>query len=397
MFLNIKTQSKRALSLLLSLLMLLSSMSLSFTASAKSKVNTYEAPYDLTVVNYSETTAKIKWKLKGKLTSNAGFQVLVYSKKKGKYVNKGHIRTKSFELKNLPQSDIRKVKVRTYVKKKSKKYYGEAALIKIPKPVSKPKITDLTLTKKGRMTVSWKGDEDASGYILRYSTSSKFDEKYTSTVIIEDNVSSTLIKGLAQDTYYFRLAAFKDFEGVRYASKWSAVSQAEVEKGYTTFKGFVNVYETDMSGRKAVLKLTKKGVDISKFETTYDRLEAIYIWHVIHAQSFASCYYFTINFNKCVDALFGETRKFDKFIWMGAGNFQNRSGGRPVHKWPVLFFAGQPFICDGRIEGYIDENCFGLEKDNPTAKRFLLDSWYMSFRDNDLYKDGLIVKYKVLK
>ncbi len=393
---NCEIKPVRLLYVILAFAVLLSSFSFPFSASAKSKVNTYSAPYALEAVSCSETTAQLKWKLKEKLKADSGFQVLVYSKKKGHYVNKGHTKDKKLDLKKLPQTDIRKVKVRTYVKKKGRKYYGEATLIKIPMPPARAKITELSYKSKGRMSVKWSGDDKATGYILQYSTSSSFEEKYTSTIVYEENINSAVIKGLGKDTYYVRVIAFRDFEGVKYAAKRSAVKQVEIEKGYT-FKSMVNTYETDLSGKKAVLKLTKNAVDISKYETTYDRLEAIYIWHVIHAQSFQSCYYFTINFNKTVDALFGETRKFDNFIWMAAGNFQNRSGGRPIHKWPVLFFAGQPFVCDGRIEGYINENCFGLEKGSATEKRFLFDSWYMSFRKADIYKDKFIVKYKTLK
>ncbi len=394
MFKTIKIN--RLLSLLFALCAIICSLFPALSVSAKSKVNTYSAPYGVTVSSYSEDTAKISWKLKEKLTKNSGFQVLVYSKKKGHYVNKGHIKKKSIVLTKLPHTDIRKIKIRTYVKKNKKKYYGESVLLKLPMPLERGELTSLTYPSKGKMNVSWKAVEGADGYIFQYSTDKGFNPANTSTLIFEAGESSKTIKGLGAYTYYAKISPFRIQDGVRYSSKFSAKKETVIEKGYT-FKSMVNVNETDLSGRKAILKLTKKDVDISKYETTYDRLEAIYIWHKDHAQSFASCYYFTINFNKCVDALFGETKKFDNFIWMADGHFQNRSGGRPVHKWPVVFLQGVPYIMDGRMEGYIDTDCFGLTEGDDTYNRFLFSKWYMSYRPDSIFKQKFAVKYKVIE
>ncbi len=382
---------KRALSLLLSLTLLSGIMS--YSAQAFAKVNTYPAPHGITVSTYSEKTAKIKWKLKGKLKYNSGFQVLVYSKKDKKYISKGYTKSKSFTLSDLEQSDIRKIKIRTFVKKNGKKYFGESAALNLPMPLEKSKITKLTYPSKGKLNVTWKAVKGAGGYILQYTTSKKFADKNTSTLVFGADTTSTTLKGLGAYTYYVKVCPFRVVDKINYVSPFCEKKEMKVKKG-CSFKEMVNVNKTDLSGRKDILKLTKKKVDIKKYDTTYDRLHAIYKWHKKHAQSFASCYYFTINFNKCVDALFGETKKYDNFIWMADGNFQNRSGSRPVHKWPVIYLQGVPYIMDGRIEGYIDSNCFGLTKGNKTYKRFLFDNWYASYRPKDIFKQKFAVKYK---
>ena len=391
-----KTLNKRLVSLLLAFGVLVCGSCPSLGVSAKSKVNTYSAPYGVTVSSYSENTAKISWKLKEKLKKNSGFQVLVFSKKKGHYVSKGHTTKKSFTFTKLPNTDIRKIKIRTYVKKNKRKYYGASVLLRLPTPPERGEITALSYPSKGKMNVSWKVDEGADGYIFQYSTDKGFNAANTSTLVFNADESAKTVKGLGAYTYYVKIAPFRIIDGVRYCAKFSPVKSVVIEKGYT-FKSMVNVNETDLSGRSAILKLTKKDVDISEYETTYDRLEAIYVWHRAHAQSFASCYYFTINFNKCVDALFGETKKFDNFIWMADGHFQNRSGGRPVHKWPVIFLQGVPYIMDGRIEGYIDTNCFGLTVGDDTYNRFLFSKWYASYRPDSIFKQKFAVKYKVIK
>ena len=388
---------KRALSLLLSLITIISVFSLSFSAQAKKKVNTYPAPYNLHAVNYSDTSVKIKWKLKKKLKKNSGYQVLVYNSEKKKYVSYDFTRKTTMIIRNLPDDEIRKIKVRTYVKKKKKKHYGKATVLELPMPPTRATVNAPVYSARGQMTVSWNPVDGASGYILQYSTSASFESYYTSTLIYTAEETEKVINGLGDKTYYVRLCSYKTVNEVNYVSRWSKAVSVQIEKG-SSLKNMVNANETDTSGKKAIYKLTSYGVDISKYETTYERLEAIYRWHNAHASGFQNCYYFTINFNKCVDALFGETKKYDNFILMADGNFQNRSGARPVHKWPVIILQGVPLIMDGRIESYIDENCFGLEVgESSRARRFLFSKWYISYRPDSFIDAGFVVKYKKYK
>ena len=365
-------------------------------ANAGTAVNNYPAPSSLTVASYSEKTAKIKWKLSKNLSDNAGFQVLIYNAENGKYVSLGRTRGNSFVIKSLPENSVRKIAVRTYVKKNGKYYNGKSTKIKIPSPVKSVELKSVKYRSKGKVAVSWSKNKKADGYILQYSTSSKFKKVYTSTLVFNvKDKSSADITGLAKAKYYFRITPYRIINDLKYSAKWSPVLSVSVSKG-CTFNEMLSAYETDLSGKSTIYSLTKKGVNIKKYSDTYSRFKAIYDWHKANAQSFASCYYCVINFNKCVDALFGDTKKYDSFIWMADGNFQNRSGARPVHKWTVIFLAGKPYIVDPRMEGYISDSCFGLEKGSATAKRFLFKQWYMSLRPKTVFQQGFAVEYKVL-
>ena len=392
-----KFSIKRILSVLCALSVLLSTFALSAdSAFAKSKVNKYPAPTKLKTVTYSEKTAKIEWALSKKLKKNSGFQVLYYNPKTGKYTSIGHTTKKNYIIKNLPETETRRFAVRTYVKKKKKYYYGKFTAINIPMPVKSVKLKSAKYASKGKANISWEKNDTADGYIFQYSTSNIFYKSYTSTLIFygKDTVS-TVLKGLGKAKYYFRITPFKVYDKIRYAGKWSGVLTAEIKTG-CTFAEMLNACPTDVSGKDTIYSLTKKGVDISKYKDTYTRFKAIYDWHMANARSFASCYYCTISFNKCVDALFGKTKQYDDFIKMADGHFQNRSGSRPIHKWPVIFLAGIPYITDPRIDSYIDESCFGLPKGNATEKRFLFSKYFSGVRTKDIFAAKFAVEYKVL-
>lgn len=366
------------------------------SANAKTSPNKYPAPSELRATSYSETTARVAWKLSKKLKKKAGFQVLVYDVKQKKYISAGHTRNKHYDLKNLSKDTPRKIAVRTYVKKGKKYYYGKSAVMKLPLPVKGIELKSVKFRSKGKVTVTWHKSDIADGYLFQYSTNDKFSKGNASTLIFNDKDKKSVdVTGLGKAKYYFRVTPYKVINGNKYAAKWSAVKTLTVENG-CSFSEMLNTLSTDLSGRKEIYSLTKKGVDIKKYDTTYKRFRAIYNWHKDHAQDFASCYYFTINQNKCFDALFGETKKYDDFIRMADGNFQNRSGSRPVHKWTVLYLSGLPFVVDARMEGYIDTSCFGLPKGNKTEKRFLFKQWYASLRKQTVFDSGFAAEYKVL-
>lgn len=87
------------------------------------------------------------------------------------------------------------------------------------------KITDLTF-KNGKLTVKYKKQtEKTTGYAIQYSTSRKFSEKATTTVLVNGaKKTAKAIKNLAGDTkWYVRVSAVKKTDSRTYYSEWSDV------------------------------------------------------------------------------------------------------------------------------------------------------------------------------
>lgn len=118
------------------------------------------------------------------------------------------------------------------VKSAASANYNAAASQKITITV-KPKkatISSAKSTKKGQITLKWKKDSKASGYIISYSTSKKF--KKAKTVIIKKNstVKTTLKKLSAGKTYYVRICSYKKVGKKRLSGAYSKVKKVTVKK-----------------------------------------------------------------------------------------------------------------------------------------------------------------------
>lgn len=94
----------------------------------------------------------------------------------------------------------------------------------------------LTAKSKG-MTVSWKKqNSQTTGYLLQYSTSSKFSAKTTKTVTIKSNktTSKTITKLKAKKKYYVRIGTYKTVKvngkSTKLCSKWSKVKFVTTKK-----------------------------------------------------------------------------------------------------------------------------------------------------------------------
>lgn len=258
-------------------------------------------------------------------------------------------------------------------------YSGEISLSYKIKPI-KATLSSLKYNSKGKITATWKKDANATGYIIQYSTSSKFAEKNTCTVFATSNKTvSKAITSLPARTYYVRVAAYKAVGSYKYRGAWSNTRSVKVKSG-VTLKQMINSTKTDLSGRTYILNATRKAVDIKKYSTTYDRMKAIYNWHSKNnTKYFANCLECNANFNDCIYALFGTNRQYDTWVWLGAGNFKNRNGSVVMHKWSVLYIKGVPYIFDPRLQGYSSNKTgndyFGVPTSSSLYKRYLFDYW----------------------
>lgn len=92
------------------------------------------------------------------------------------------------------------------------------------------KISKLTNSKKGKMTVTWKKNSACTGYQIQYSTSSSFSGSKSVTISKKTTASKT-ISGLKKGkTYYVRIRTYKTVSGKKYYSAWSSKSKLKISK-----------------------------------------------------------------------------------------------------------------------------------------------------------------------
>lgn len=260
--------------------------------------------------------------------------------------------------------------------------------------IIRPKATTISSAKyasKGKMNVKWKKNAQGSGYIVQYSTSSKFAKKNTCNVIVSKNTTlSKAISSLPKKTYYVRVAAYKKIDGQLYRGAWSKSKKVVIKKG-VSLKTMINSTKTDLSGRKDILEITHKAVDIKKYNTTYDRIKAIYDWHSKNnTKYFANCMECNMSFNDAISVLYGKKEKYDQHIWLAAGSFKNNNGSVVMHKWSVLYIKGVPYIFDPRLQGYTSNKkgttYFGVPKSSKLTKKYLFEGW-MFYWSYDMYSE----------
>lgn len=356
------------------------------------------APENCKAVTVSQSWVKISWNLDYYSYDYDGFEILRYIPKNQKLVHIAYTSKYEYKVKELKPATTYYFVIRTYVNYEGAYYYGaESKPFSVSTAPSAAKLKKVSYQGEGKLKLKFKKSKKASGYIVQYSTNRKFKPGFTNTVFIGKKKDSYTVKNLGDKTYYVRLCAFREVDGIKYTSAWSSVKSAAVKRG-VSLKQMINATKTDLSGRKMIKKLTGKDVDIKKYNTTYERIEALYKWHAVHGLEFSDCLQCNSHFNECLYYLYGENRSYDSFIWIDAGDFQNRDGSLAIHKWSVLYYSGIPFIFDPRLQSYTkDYNgklYFGLEKGSTMQKRYKHDGWYYYWGNNyTLYDSSSIIKY----
>ncbi len=390
---------KKIFSITLALMMALSSLSAGLTAFAREIHATdedgYETVFEINDSNitsvYTEkvtaTKATITWNFQT-WADDYGFEILLDEGSKGDFSTVIDCRvTSSFDyyeytLRNLKAATYYSFKIRYYQIEYGVKYYGNTsgvyAFATAPEATA---LLSAKYVKKGKIKVKWKKAVGATGYLVQYSTSKKFKSGYTDTVDLKSNKSTYTVGGLAKAKYYFRILPYKT-AGKNEPSVASAsnVKTAKVKKG-CTLKQTINYTKTGLSGRKRIKRLTKNGVDIKKYKSTYSRIKAIYNWHAKHYKDFSNCLECNSHFNDCIYALYDGVKYQDGYVTIAAGRFKNLSGSTPIHKWSVLFFAGKPYIFDPRMQGYTGNfkgnTYFGIPFGSKAAKkRYIFEGWF---------------------
>lgn len=93
------------------------------------------------------------------------------------------------------------------------------------KELSKPKISTVSRTGKGKTTIKWSKNSSASGYEIEYSNQSDFSDSKTVTVKSAKTVSKSLSDLSTSKDTYFRVRAYKTVSGEKQYSDYSGVAQ----------------------------------------------------------------------------------------------------------------------------------------------------------------------------
>ena len=357
-----------------------------------------DKPTSIKAVKTGTNSIKIEWKTDIDWYESK-FEVSVYDTSAKKYKHVAYTKNKSYTIKNLKSNTKYGFAVREYLPdmNSNKNFFGKYSDRLYAYTASKkaPKLTSARYVSTGKINVKWKKVSNVHGYILQYSTSKSFYEKNTCTFVVSGSSNNEkALKGLFKRTYYVRVCSYKSANGVKFCSVWSDAKTVNVKNG-ASLKTAINTVKTDLSGRDKIKDLTKKGVDIKKYNTTYDRMRAIFAWHAKHFQDFAHCVACNSNFAECVNALYGDKRKYDSFIWLACDDFKNNNGTVVTHKWCVLYYSGVKLIFDPRLQGYTGNfdgtMYFGISPSSAVGKSYLFSGWYDCWRGGYKHSDYLIV------
>ena len=165
---------------------------------------------------------KLKWNKQNAVT---GYKLYKYNSKtkKYEYIKTLNANTTSYNVKKLSAGNSYSFRIRAYLDKDGKRYYGEYSDI-IYTATLPDKVT-ISSVKSGskKMTVKWKKVSACTGYEIQYSTSSKFKSSKTKTVRVDGRktVSKTIKKLKRGTKYYVRIRAYKTVNGKRYYGSYS--------------------------------------------------------------------------------------------------------------------------------------------------------------------------------
>ena len=80
------------------------------------------------------------------------------------------------------------------------------------------------------MVIKWQKNSAASGYQVRYGTSSNISGGKILNISGKNTVSKTLSNLKKNQRYYIRIRTYKTVSGKKYYSAWSAVKSVKVTK-----------------------------------------------------------------------------------------------------------------------------------------------------------------------
>lgn len=193
--------------------------------------NTYSNPQKITgfrVKDNYTNKIKLKWNNQSQVTK---YKIYLYNNKTKKYECKKTLNgdTVLATIKGLVDGTTYKFRIRAIRTLNGKNYYGEYTYLTVITKPNKVTITKLKATAKNKLTVNWKKVSNSNGYIIQYSTNSKF--KNAKKIQIKNKKTiSKVIKSLKRNKkYYIRIRAYKQVNGEKIYGDYSKTKNIKLK------------------------------------------------------------------------------------------------------------------------------------------------------------------------
>jgi hypothetical protein len=232
-----------------------------YTVEYKNNTNTGKATAVITGINHYRGTVKVNYEIKPRKVNGfkaskskenslelkwkksdgnvSGYEILKYSANSKKYEHYCFVgaNTTSKLIEKLSNGTVYKFKIKAYKEYDKSKHYGKES--KIVTTATKParvNITSATKNKeKGTVTVKWT-KVNATGYEIFYTTDKKFKKNIKTLTIEKNTKTKKTFKDLdTEKDYYFKVRAYKEYDGkVKYGKK-SAMLGTYFSNVYATY------------------------------------------------------------------------------------------------------------------------------------------------------------------
>lgn len=166
--------------------------------------------------NYTNKV-KLKWDKQPQATQ---YKIYLYNNKTKKYKCKKTLNgnTTTATIKGLTDGTTYTFKIQAI---NAKNLYGEYTKLKVTTKPKKVTISKLKATGKNRLTIKWKKVSNSNGYIIQYSTNSKFKNAKKMQIKNKKTISK-VIKSLKRNKkYYIRIRAYRQVDGKKIYGDYS--------------------------------------------------------------------------------------------------------------------------------------------------------------------------------
>ena len=182
-------------------------------------------PSALKCASRKTTSEKFTWK---KVSGVSGYQIQI-STKDGKKWGKTYNAKKanSYTIKGLTSGSAYKVRVRFYITKNGKNYYGKWATLTSPTIPSATSFSKITSARK-TFTAQWKKIKNVTGYEIQYAKKSNFSD--AKTLKYKSAVKFTIKNKKGGKKYFIRVRTYKTIGGKNYYSAWSKTKTVTTKK-----------------------------------------------------------------------------------------------------------------------------------------------------------------------
>ncbi len=179
------------------------------------------APSNVKAVSASATSVKVSWNT---VSGATGYQVFRSTSETGSFTAIGSVTTTSRDCPGLTTGTTYYFKVRAYKEVNGTKVYGaySSVVSAAPKPAA-PTNVKATVSSATKVKVSWSAVSGATGYEVYRATSANGTYSKLGTVTTTSRDCPGLTTGT---TYYFKVRAYKEVNGVKIYSAYSTVVSA---------------------------------------------------------------------------------------------------------------------------------------------------------------------------